>query len=327
MGLEEEAVFSLLQRVTSGHQIRSAFTRGSFRGSIYVEGVLDNNTTDLLSSTPGIIRKRSGVVRDAIDPLDWVKLLTMKDPMEVVEARQWIRVLKGAYKGELGFVTDVEAWGARVLVVPRLKSPTAQAATSLKRKRTPVKPEPNLFDPAAISTTFKRAPKLQHDGSYIFRGLVFDHGLLQLNLDLHSITLNSARVPGRILGLFTLSSHPALAGTSFPPPEEWTFEEGERVFLVSSKKEATIVAVKYAHLEVDIATEGIEIVSWYNVRKVISTSDFVSVTSGSLRGTLGWVERIADDTVHLLEYKESGNVSTSSDNIVVSFSLIPADTY
>ena len=112
MGLEEEAVFSLLQRVTSDHRIRSAFTRGSFRGSIYVEGVLDTNTTFLLSSTPGIIRKRSGIVRHAINPSDWVKLLTMKDPMTVVEAHQWIRVRKGVYKGELGFVTDVEAWGA-----------------------------------------------------------------------------------------------------------------------------------------------------------------------------------------------------------------------
>ena len=327
MGLEEEAVFSLLQRVTNDHQIRSAFTRGSFLGSIYVEGVLDNNTTDLLSSTPGIIRKRSGIVRHAIDPFDWVKLLTMKDLKTVVKARQWIRVRNGAYKGELGFVTHVEAW-ARVLVVPRLKSPTARAATSLKRKRTPIKPEPSLFDPATFSTMFQREPKLQYDGSYTSRGLVFLHGLLQLNLDLHSISLNSTRVPGRILGLFKLSSHPALVGTSFPPPEEWTFEEGERVFLVSSEKEATIAAVKYAHLEVDLATnEGTEVVSWYNVRKVFSAGDFVSVTSGPLRGTMGWVERIADDTVYFLEYEEKGNVSTSSDDIKVSFFLIPADIY
>jgi transcription elongation factor len=145
---------------------------------------------------------------------------------------------------------------------------------------------------------------------------------------LHSISPNFARVPGRILGLFRLSSHPALVGTSFPPPEEWTFEEGERVFLVSSKKEATIGAVKYTHLEVDLATnEGIEVVSWYNVRKVFSAWDFVSVTSGPLRGTMGWVERIADDTVYLLEYNAQGNVSTSSDDIKVSFFLIPADIY
>ena len=328
MGLEEEAVILLLQGVTSDHQIRSAFTRGSLRGSIYVEGVLDANTTFLLSSTPGIIRKQSGVVRHAIDPCDWVKLLTMKDPTTVVKACQWVRVRKGAYEGELGFVTHVEAWGARVLVVPRLKAPTPRAATSLKRKRTPIKPEPSLFDPVTFSTMFQREPKLQYNGSYTSRGLVFHHGLLQLNLDLHSISLNSARIPSRILGLFKLSSHPALIGSSFPPPEEWTFEEGERVFLVSSEKEGRIAAVEYTHLEVDLATnEGTEIVSWYNVRKVFYAGDFVSVTSGPSRGTLGWVERIADDTVYFLVYKEDGNVSTSNDDIKVSFFLIPADIY
>ena len=109
MGLEEEAVFYLLQRATSEHQIRSAFTRGSVRGSIYVEGILDAEMISFLNSTPGIIRKQSGVVRQNIDPSDWVKLLTMQDPTSVVEAGQWIRVLKGAYKGDLGFVTRVES--------------------------------------------------------------------------------------------------------------------------------------------------------------------------------------------------------------------------
>ena len=39
MGLEEEAMFYLLQNATSEHQIWSAC--GSVRGSIYVEGILD----------------------------------------------------------------------------------------------------------------------------------------------------------------------------------------------------------------------------------------------------------------------------------------------
>jgi hypothetical protein len=73
---------------------------------------------------------------------------------------QWIRVRKGVYKGDLGFVTDVEAWGAKVLVVPRLKTPTPQADISLKRKRTAIKPEPRLFDPATFSSVFQRQPKL-----------------------------------------------------------------------------------------------------------------------------------------------------------------------
>lgn len=322
MGLEEEAVFSLLQRATNEHRIRSAFTRGSVRGSIYVESILDADMISLLSLTPGIIRKQSGVVRQIIDPSDWVKLLTMQDPMTAVATGQWIRVRNGAYKGDLGFVTDVKAWGARVLVVPRLKTPTLQAATSLKRKRTSIRPEPRLFDPATFSSMFQRQPKLQDDGIYTSRRLYFDHGLLRLNLDLHSISPNSAGIPTRILMLFKLSKHPALTG--FPRPEEWIFEESEQITVFPSGKKATIAAIKSTHLEVDLATEeGIEAVSWHNVRKVFSVGDFVSVTSGLLRGTMGWVERIEADTVYLLEC----NDSTSSDDIKVSFILVSAHIY
>ena len=129
------------------------------------------------------------------------------------------------------------------------------------------------------------------------------------------------------MALFNLSSHPAITGSKFPCPEEWIFKEGERV-IVSSEKEATIAAVKFTHLQVDLATnEGIKIVLWYSVRKIFSTGDFVSVMSGPLMGMMGWVERIVDDTVYLLEYKEKGNVSTSNNDIKASFILIPADIY
>ena len=176
MGLEEEAVFSLLERATQvEHQIRSAFTRGSIRGAIYVEGNLDADMISLLKLTPGIVvRKQSGVERQSIDPSDWVKLLTMQDPISVVKAGQWIRVRNGVYKGDFGFVTRVEAWGAQVLVIPRFKTPTPQTDTPLKRKRTAIRPEPRLFDPATFSSIFKRQAKLRYDGSYTSRGLVIE---------------------------------------------------------------------------------------------------------------------------------------------------------
>ena len=103
VGLEEEAVVYLLQRATSKHRIRSAFTCGSIRGAIYVEGILDADMISLLNLTPGI-QRQCGVVRQRVDPDNWVKLLTMKNSELEVEADQWIRVLKESYKGDLGFV-------------------------------------------------------------------------------------------------------------------------------------------------------------------------------------------------------------------------------
>ena len=83
MGLEEETIFSLLQRVTSKNQIWSAFTCGSIQGSIYVEGVLDADMISILKLTPRIIQNKSGIVRQLVDPANWVKLLTMHDPTMV----------------------------------------------------------------------------------------------------------------------------------------------------------------------------------------------------------------------------------------------------
>ena len=100
-----------------------------------MEGVLDANMISIFKLSPGIIRNKSGIVRQLVDPPDWVKLLTMHDPTTVVKAGQWIWVCNGAYKGDIGFVMEVETWGVRVLVVPCLKRPTAsQAAASLKWK-------------------------------------------------------------------------------------------------------------------------------------------------------------------------------------------------
>ena len=65
-----------------------------------MEGVLDADMISILKLTPGIIRNKSGVVCQLVDPADWVKLLTMHDPMTVVKAGQWIWVCNGG--GNLG---------------------------------------------------------------------------------------------------------------------------------------------------------------------------------------------------------------------------------
>ena len=64
----------------------------------------------------------------------------------------------------------------------------------------------------------------------------------------------------------------------FLHPQEWIFEEGERVTVFPSQKEATITAAESTHLEVDLVTnEGIMVISWYNVRKAFSNGDFTHV--------------------------------------------------
>jgi hypothetical protein len=90
MGLEEEAIFYLLQRAEAEHQLRSAFTRGSIRGWIYLEANMNNILLALLRMTPGVISSRQGVQRNLVEFSDWLKMLTMHDPRTVFQAGSWV---------------------------------------------------------------------------------------------------------------------------------------------------------------------------------------------------------------------------------------------
>jgi hypothetical protein len=208
-------------------------------------------------------------------------------------------------------------------VISRLKTATLQTAT-LKRKRTTIRPEPRLFEPDIFKSVYQRELKLQDNGTYTSRGLVFDHGLLLQTFDLHSISPAPVAIPAHILWLFNHSSHPALTFFNIPRPKEWTSEEGEQVVVNSSNKEVTIAAVKDTNLEVDLDTEeGIVIASWHNVSKVFAIGDFVAVMSGSSQGKMGWVQGIEEKIAFFLEYNKKGNIS--NDNTKVSSIVIQVD--
>jgi len=95
---------------------------------------MDTNVVQLLGHMPGIICNRQGVVQQGVDTLDWMKLLKMRTPSEIVEPKQWVRVCKGMYKGDIGFVISMESWGAEVLLIPHLQSDDVALAPSSKQK-------------------------------------------------------------------------------------------------------------------------------------------------------------------------------------------------
>ena len=90
MGLEEDAVFYLLQRANDEHWLRSAFTLGTIHGWIYLEAIMDDSLLQLLKLTPGIIQSRRGALRHMVDPNDWIKTLTMHDLQTVVKVGDWV---------------------------------------------------------------------------------------------------------------------------------------------------------------------------------------------------------------------------------------------
>lgn len=317
MGIEADAVFSLLQRAGEEHELRSAFTPESIRGWVYLECSMNTALVRLLSWTPGIIRTRRGVSRQPIDFLDWTKVLTIEQPQNIVKAGGWVRARRGMYKGDVGLVVGFGDGVAEVLLVPRLKGPTMDSSSkrrpptnSSKRRRSTTRPTPELFDPAAFKRLHNRDPKRQEDGGYTAGGFTFEHGLIRKRYDLHSILSDVVDISSRFLNLFLLSNHPTILTSAFPRPQEWSFEEREWVTIQPSNKLGSVNFVFLEYLEVELASnEGAVPVPWRNVRKFITVGDFVSITAGPLCGKTGWVHRINKDIVHVLEKCIEGEVS------------------
>lgn len=123
MGSEDNIVFRLMLLGRSPkYELRSAFTPGHIRGYVYLECSMNKHLVDLLSKIPGIICTREGLKHQLIELADRPKLLTLPQNKRSVGIGQWVRILQGQYKGDVGLVCRTRTWGADVLLVPRLSS-------------------------------------------------------------------------------------------------------------------------------------------------------------------------------------------------------------
>jgi transcription elongation factor len=74
----------------------------------------------------------------------------------------------------------------------------------------------------------------------------------------------------------------------------------------SSSKLGVIISIGAETAEVDLAgDEGIISVPWTELHKHIVVGDFVEGLSGPLRESTGWVERVDDEIVHVVQHLSS----------------------
>ena len=104
------------------YELRSAFSPGHIRGYVYLECSMNKYLVHLLLKIPGIIQTREGLIYQLIELNDRLKLLTLPKNKCLLGIGQWVRVLRGRYKGDVGLVCRTRAWGADVLLLPQLSS-------------------------------------------------------------------------------------------------------------------------------------------------------------------------------------------------------------
>uniref|UniRef100_A0A8H7XNP3 Chromatin elongation factor SPT5 n=1 Tax=Psilocybe cubensis TaxID=181762 RepID=A0A8H7XNP3_PSICU len=330
IGSEDAAVLSLLQTAREIHHIRSAFTRGSIRGSIYVEGIMDPALVNLLLSTPGILRNHLGVKREIVDRNHQHELLTMRDVKKDFEVGTWVLVKKGIYKGDVGLISATFSWGAQVLLIPRLNS---QSAKSQKRKSSVLVPPAKLFDPEEARKLISTPIIRNADGSYTLGLLKFDHGLLEKDFDYTSIANSVMDIPYSHFSMFRSTNHPDIMRARMPRPREWCLGLEEEVLFRTpdvanrSAKWEPAVLKKLDTYDVEAEQSTIEGEreirysvrgTWLDILKSPKIGQFVRVVSGPYFDHRGWVVGIHGDHALITKSSVHGRISIVETNAETS---------
>ena len=249
---------------------------------------MTNELIQLLSRTTGIICTSKGIMSKKIDPTEYPDLLCMKTVKFDITVGQWVKIKRGNYKGDIGRVMKMHAWGIDVCLVPRMTRQNNE--NTRKRKASKVVPEPELFFPQ-----FSADNNYYSDGSIKSGQHIFAHGLTIKTFDYHSIDLQVSDISLKLYNLFLKSKHPDIPLSSLPRPREWVFTEGENVIVQPFNRKGSINSIQAGYAEVDIYGEGLHCEHWHNIKKSFTIGDFVRITGGPNFDSNGWIININGD--------------------------------
>jgi Early transcription elongation factor of RNA pol II, NGN section len=318
-GIEQEAVFHLLHTATNPrYQLRSAFTRGSIHGHIYLEASMNSSLVDLLKRTPGT--RCQNLQYTHIPREEWQNLLTIRDSDATPIIGEWVLISRGLYKGDLAFVSSMQDWqGVSVLLVPRIAY-SDDCQPSSKRKKSAIRPPPRLFDPIMVPNYSRIQPVWLSEHIYQFGPLRLENGLLRRSFDFHSISQGVLHMPSEVFFAFHESKHSEVLTAKFPCPLEFEFEANELVMVLPTDKPGRIIAVQQYGLEVELLNgEGNVHVSWANARKHMVQGDCVEILSGSHQGHQGFITAVEESSVTVTEFKRT--LDPTSRTMKVDFSF------
>jgi hypothetical protein len=259
---------------------------------VYLEATLNEYLRNLLRLTPGVICNHSGLVYQHIPLSEGLELLKMRHARDPPQVGKWVQVLRGIYKGDVGYVLSTRMSKVQLLLIPRLAPPNL---SHLKRKRSTTFPAA-LFDYATVTQDYNIQPLQIDEDIYSFQNKRFEHGLISRSYILDSVSPPVSTIPLESFWLFHESGHPKLATSKCPKPSDWYFAEGDEVCVVNdtyppSYKLGIISAIRNDTVDMDTG-EGIVSVGWMDICKFVRIGDFVEVTGGVHKGQKGWVDEV-----------------------------------
>jgi len=217
----------------------------------------------------------------------------MPSSTELPQVGNWVQVLKGTYKGDVGYVSSTTSSGLELLLVPRLSLPDQLGS---KRKRSTMA----LFDDETREFNHKADEPVPIENFCSSGGNRFQHGLIVRRYSLDSVSTTVSSIPLKSFNFFRFSGHPALIASEaiYPKPSEWFFAQSDEVFIVDNSiyppsfKAGVISTLRNNSVELDTKDSGTISVPWSKICKVIHGGDFVEVTGGIHQGWTGWVVEV-----------------------------------
>jgi transcription elongation factor SPT5 len=307
--------------------IASAFWRPSIPGAIYVEAPTTGDIRRAFAQTHIVYVDRE----ISFVPLpERVQLLEMKTVMTVAEG-DWVRTRSGTYKGDIGYVTEVITYSAkvRVFLVPRL----SYLERSKDLKRLPeTRPLPALFDADRARNIFGTEAVQQGKDWLRFQGMKFKDGFLERRVNVHTLNTKNVRPTFEEIELFNASS-----GWCKAARHRWKVEDtiaslsvNDRIKIIKGElkglrgiitsKDVNSVQVHLRKDDNDALNEDqlLEVPA-HQIHKSFSVGDYVRVRLGVHAGKSGFIVNMSNDDILQIT---TASVDSRFDNLEVK-ALLP----
>ena len=144
---------------------------------IYIEADITKDLHDILHCIPGLIRRGGNSIYKFIPPSNHIQVLHLPKDWELqFEVGQWVWIIRGMYKGNVGYINKLLSWGGVcLLMVPRIWPLDFSMRKRGKQPHSTPPPPLTLFDPLAIMKTFCVVPKTKRN-ILMFKGDKFKIG-------------------------------------------------------------------------------------------------------------------------------------------------------
>lgn len=305
-------------RTSSAHGVLSVFCRDAIQGSIYIESTsIADTVSGVLLGIPGIARSdRGNYFISMVDVEDRHLLLSMDtmDSRPPIKPRSWVRMKRGKYRGDLGLVegVDLGTLECTAYFVPRI-------SIDRKRKRGVRAPQAP-FDLEAIKERFGPNAAERRNGIYLFKGNIFQHGLLYSQFHMTNLSINGINPTPQELEPFRATGELWEKSQAFIEPikvGDWVrVVSGALIGFVGEIVDVSDMTLKISGRKKDGHWEDTDVLlpneatrrpKWggsqrdirevltRDVRKAFEPGDFVQVMSGKDRGLEGFLVDVEDE--------------------------------